>query len=194
MTPILLAALASTAFAAPTVIGLVPAGVDSNIEFFPAEGTEGQILVARLSAGGSAFLVKSVAYELVGASDQCDSGAGHVARVWKSDALTPPETLDVGRVFQIPQTMDAGSRLITLPLARGLRLEAGQSLFVAIEMSREEDVSMCLAGASEKIQDTLRQFVSPEMQGPFQWSSFESIGIESTMAISAVGYPLRSVN
>lgn len=197
MTSLILSALVSTAFAvappAPvaTTLSIVPAGYANNTEIFAPADSDGQIVAVRLSAGNTAFSVRSVSYELVGGSDECDSGAGHIVRVWKSKALRPAANVVGGMVFEVPETADDYSRKINLPLERGIRLEAGESLFVAIEMEQDGEMGMCLAGAAIAPKDTLRQFVSPTLETPFQWSTFESLGAEVSMAISATGYVVR---
>jgi hypothetical protein len=81
-----------------------------------------------------------------------------------------------------------------IPLSRPIRLEVGESLFVAVELVRDGDVGMCIAGSSEMPLDTMRQLVSATLETPFAWSSFESAGISAAVDIQAVGFPVKSVN
>lgn len=102
MTSLILSALVATASAAApaapvaTVLSIVPPGAAVDTEIFAPVDSEGQVVAVRLSAGESAFSVRSVSYELVGASDECDAGAGHIVRVWKSEALRPAASIAGG--------------------------------------------------------------------------------------------------
>lgn len=197
MTSLILSALVATASAAApaapvaTVLSIVPPGAAVDTEIFAPVDSEGQVVAVRLSAGESAFSVRSVSYELVGASDECDAGAGHIVRVWKSKALRPAASIAGGQVFEVPEAIDGYSRKVSIPLQRAIRLEVGESLFVATEMEQEGQIGMCLAGASVAPKDTLRQFVSPTLETPFAWSTFQSLGAEVSMDIKASGYVVR---
>jgi hypothetical protein len=192
---VLAAAFSTSAAAAPSVVlSIVPEGAENDTEIFAPEGSEGQVIAARLSAGESAFSVRAVSYELVGSSDACDAGIGHLVRIWKSAALSPAASLRGGQVFEVPEAVDGYARQVVIPLSRPIRLEVGESLFVAVELVRDGDVGMCIAGSSEMPLDTMRQLVSATLETPFAWSSFESAGISAAVDIQAVGFPVKSVN
>lgn len=80
---------------------------------------------------------------------------------------------------------------MNVPLGQHIQLDQGESLFVAIEPQQEGETGMCIAAASEAPKDKLRQLVSPTMQTPYRWTSFDRMEAEVTMDINAIGYVVR---
>jgi hypothetical protein len=203
MTSFILTALAASAFIstadaagplvgpAPMTLSLVPPGVITDTEVLAPEQSDGQVLAGRLQAGDEPFSVRSVSYELVGASLECDSGMGHTVRVWKSPALRPGAQPIGIQEYKVPARPDAGSRMVSIPLGQYIQLDRGESLFVAVELQQEGETGMCIAAVSEAPKDKLRQFVSPTLQTPYRWTSFDRIEAEVTMDIKAIGYVIR---
>ncbi len=93
MTSRILTVLAAAAFApsalaaapvnpvAPIILSVMEPGLRPDTEVFPPADTDGMVVAARLAAGQTDFDVRTISYDLVGASEECDAGLPHILRV-----------------------------------------------------------------------------------------------------------------
>ncbi len=91
----------------------------------------------------------------------------------------------------MPEAMDGGLRRVTIGLQRTIRLAPGENLYVAVHLVRDGEVSMCIAAASERPEGNTRQYATSSFAAPAQWTTFDALDADMSMAIRAAGYIAR---
>ncbi len=153
----------------------------------------GDHAAARITPPSYPYRVDSVSYKLTGQETTCGTDIAHAVIVFAGPSADfPPATPDgLQRIEVAGLDTDERVRIVTVDLPTPIVLEAGQDLFVGVEMDANEarTVSICLDGCPLGGEDH-RQYWSSESEAPFSWATLYSYGIAEDYAIWASGEAL----
>jgi len=154
--------------------------------------------LARLSPTSGPFTVLGVRYLLGGtgtsSSIPCDSTVPHRADIWVDTTTTPSSSPTVAVSFDVAPTTQGKAVAMALALETSIRLESGDHLFVAVELSNKVDgKAMCIAnctagtaGASSYTSWTGASILNNAP--PYSWSSYQAMGTPRDLATLALGF------
>ena len=170
-----------------TRLSLMPAGAPQDLEIAPDVEVSTEFFAVSLSAGRVPVDVVRINYHLIGDTALCDSGREHMVQVRKEVGVTGDAAPWQG--YPVAASADLPDRWVTVTLSEPIHLEPGERMDVAVQLVRHNELSMCLAASSAAPLHAGRQFIASPLVVPYDWMSFEEVGIEGTVEIGAVGRP-----
>jgi hypothetical protein len=160
-------------------------------------GEAGHYAAARLEPPSYPFEVRSIAYDLLlpAGVAQCDASLAHEVQVYVASADSPPAmpSSDDSRVatLAVPSGAAAG-HTNELELPEPVTLEAGESLFVAVQLAAGAGAttSLCIGACGEGTAISDVDFWSNAAAEPFAWADMvDEFGFTNNFMIRAYGSP-----
>ena len=152
--------------------------------------------LARLTPA-SAFTVLAVRYTLGGTgtgSVPCNSTVPHRVDLWVDAATTPAASPTLATSTQAGPAPAAKTVVVAPGIEPALRLQSGQHLFVAVELSDKVSGSaMCIAtcgtGATgDRSYTSWTAASTANNVPPYTWSSYSAMGAAQELVILALGF------
>ena len=151
---------------------------------YPGPGELGHWAGVRLTPPAYPFEVRSVDADLVTGrptnGPDCVLNHEHRVGLWIIEGDVP----EASPVFDRTLVVVGGG---AIPAFDPLRLEAGQHLMVAVEMSGEGDTATCLHLCGSSRSEPNRNFWSNATAAPFSWAELSGFGITQNVEVSVIG-------
>jgi len=163
---------------------------------YPSE--DGHFLATRIAPISTPFLVDEVSYMLfnqVPLSNDwgCDAEVTHEVHLYKGTASGPPPASPTPlRTMLIQQTFPSNPAVasITVDVQPAIRLNAGETLWVAVEMisgATNPEPASCPVMCEDIPAANLEAFWSNDVTTPYPWSSLGSFGITAAPVYTMTG-------
>ena len=174
--------LASVVFMSPGTEGC---GIGNEIA--PAEGEDGEWLAARLTPPKFPAIVTQVGYSLTNHAPKpgfpwtCRTNLAHQVKVWKQAAATPANTppADAQTIAIAANGSTAAVVPYTVNLPSSIRVNAGESLFVAVQTAGAVPTTTCFAACGIDEPEPEELFWSFTTAVPFAWGDLTGWGLHS---------------
>jgi len=148
----------------------------------------GHYAANRLTPPAWPFIVDSISYELDEQSG-CRGDVDHTVLVWAESSLIPSATPVLLETIHVPAGGVAvgTARTYDVPLSSPLELDAGEHLFVAIEMVLSDSGEFTCLTTCGGHSDPEAGFWSNDTATPFPWTTLSSFGLDGDYKIDAHG-------
>ena len=136
-------------------------------------------VAGRVELPNSAFEVDQISYNLRAPEQACTSLLAHRVAVFVGNGTTPPDNPTFAYDAQVPANNEELSlRPITLAVTPAVRVEANQSLFVAIQIAGGAFATLCVQGCDPQSNGLSGRafFSSTESTAPQGWTSYDTVG------------------
>jgi len=150
------------------------------------------MVAARITPTSYPFTVTGMRYMLhapFGSGKDCDNGLAHRAEAHISDQAAPEASPAVAATFNaaaVKPTTDP--RWVVHPFATEVKLTAGQSIYLLVEVVRETGKTLCPQACSDTGTGE-KSFIDVDSnQPPYQWESFKAKQWEGELSFSALGF------
>jgi hypothetical protein len=153
--------------------------------------------LTRLTPASAPFIVVGARYILggtgTGGSIPCDSTVPHRVDLWVDTSTTPASTPALATTIKIAPATQGTLVATSVSLGSPLRLESGEHLFVAVEMSNQvNDKAMCIVtcGAGTTGEKSFTSWTNATVNNspPYSWTSYKAMGSTQELAILALGF------
>jgi len=140
----------------------------------PSDQEHGYFLAVRLTPSGYPFFVSAIQYSLYQSTTQkCLAYLPHVVQIFKSANAMPAATPTVFEEIPVDlaDTIASGHTLVQKSLSTPLRLDAGESVFVSIQLvgSGMDDLCVETCDSAAPGLDVDRNWFSNAAAPPFPW-------------------------
>jgi hypothetical protein len=153
--------------------------------------------LALLTPASAPFIVVGVRYLLggtgMGGSIPCDSIVPHRVDLWVDTSTTPASTPALAATVQAAPATQSTLVATSISLGSPLRLESGEHLFVAVEMSNKvNDKAMCIAtcGGGTTGEKSFTSWTNATVNNspPYSWKSYKAMGSTQELSTLALGF------
>ena len=154
-------------------------------------GYENNLAAVRLEPAMTPFEVSSLEIVVVGKQEgPCNAELPYRVEAYVAEADSPPSSPSLAASFDVARENTAGlepTQIVTLPMPDALRIEAGQSLFVAVELPFLSDRDHACLNVCEDPYVPGVTFWSNASSPPYEWVALESFGINVNLDVRAYG-------
>lgn len=150
-------------------------------------------VVTRLEPTTAPFVVESVGYFASGRPDGCDAGVAHRARVWVEASDAPGRFLpaELAADVELEPVSNRILRPVEIVLPSPARLEAGDALFVAVQLASGDSGGACLRACAARAVG--RDWTTLDRTEPFEWTELnETLASPVHIEAFAEGYVDRA--
>jgi hypothetical protein len=169
---------------------------DLLILLYPLAEEASFLAATRVVPPAYPFVVKSIQYLVAGSSypeqpaDEvhCHTGVPHRVELYAGKSLRPEDKPRPLEVLKAPehQPPDEQVRSLELVLQNQVKLEKGESLFIAVEMARGNGMALCLFVNSGSVTPDANYW-SSSFQPPYAWQNLNDYFTTGDLVIRAVG-------
>ncbi|MBK7859913.1 MAG: hypothetical protein IPJ65_15070 [Archangiaceae bacterium] len=151
-----------------------------------AAGESGHWDATRLTPPGYPFTVVGVDWLLV-ANASCNTSITHSVKVFKGTSATPDATPTNVQMTSITPFGSGATIPVHFTLPTPVVLNAGEHLFVAVEMKIVGQQENCLALCVGQPGQADRNWWSNAVGTPYAWTTLASSGIPQNAVVTATG-------
>jgi hypothetical protein len=161
-------------------------------------GEENQWAAARLTPSSYPMTIQSIQYLLLGSASpaandpHADNGLAHAVEVYVANTDAPPATPTVLKHWDIPaSTKETTDKLVKLDLAAPIMLNAGENLYVAVQMTGTitPPDPLYLGACQGPSFKSNANYWSNATTPPYPWATLESFGFQANYQIDAFTKP-----
>ena len=141
------------------------------------------------------FTVLGVRYSLGGEGSggtiPCDSTVPHRVDLWVDTSATPGSSPALTATLQATPANQATLVATTLALDSPVRLEIGDHLFLAVEMSGETTgKAMCIVTCDSTGDESFTSWTNDPVNNspPYSWTPYKTMGAAQDLSILALGF------
>ena len=155
----------------------------------PLPGEAGHLYGVRLTPPSYPFTVDEVVYELYHDEQTCDAGLAHRVELYTGSETMPPNNPAAPVSITMPAVSlaNAGTRVVELPISPPITLQAGEHLFVAVEMIFADASSITCLATCDGTTVFDRDWWSNATMPPYNWATLNSFDLNIHARIGANG-------
>ena len=150
----------------------------------------GHYAAARLTPPTTPFVVERISYALRDVPEfECDAALGHDVLLFVGGTAPDASPSSEVQHIDVPPAPGLTERPLDLALPTPVRLEAGQSLYVAVQLNGDTTSAMCLASCGDGPAIEGVDFWSNATTAPFAWADLVGeLGLPTNLDVHAQGF------
>jgi hypothetical protein len=170
----------------PVVLSNIDHACLEGADVFPLPENAGHRAAARLTPPSTPFTVQSIRWALDGGAE-CSNGLAHTTEVWVESETAPSSSPTIAAFVETEaSTSQDGPRRFELVLDEPLVLEAGDNLYISVEMAVVDTLHSCFLSCADAFEED-RNYWSNATDAPYAWTTLASFGTEVSLDASAIG-------